>query len=155
MLLAGIKFDTPALDFADIDAVKNKAKTTGRSFGGAPLRNGSNGYGGDRGRINYADARANPFANHIPAGYVPPPHISNRDGYGRQPYPQQGYHQNYSQHSYPPTQSYGQPHYPPQSNYGPPPGSSYSRGHDKPERPLPEGYGYNRPPNSNGYGNRY
>lgn len=71
MLLRGVKFPPPALDNADIQSVKNKANNSGRSFGGAPLRNG-----GDRGgRINYAGDRPNPFAAHLDPNFVPPPNV--------------------------------------------------------------------------------
>ena len=143
MLLAGVKFDPFALNRDDIEGTKGRARTSGRSFGGAPLRNGNNGpgYGGGYqnggGRINYAapsdrdgdrDPRPNPFAQHIQPGFVPPPYIANRDGYngsgGRQAYQpplqQQGYYDGYppQQQSYRPPQgnynnSYGPPSHPP------------------------------------------
>ncbi|GFF54618.1 5'-_3' exoribonculease Dhp1 [Aspergillus udagawae] len=67
MLLRGVKFNPPALDNADIQAVKHKAQNSGRSYGGAPLRGGHRG-----GRINYASDRPNPFAAHLDPGFVPP-----------------------------------------------------------------------------------
>lgn len=75
MLLRGVKFPPPTLDKTDIEIIKSKAQNSGRSFGGAPLRNG-NGKGG---RINYAASdrndRPNPFAAHLDPGFVPPPHL--------------------------------------------------------------------------------
>lgn len=172
MLLAGVKFDPQALDMNDIDNTRNRARTSGRSFGGAPLRNGSNGHGGGRGRIDYSESRPNPFAGHLQPGFVPPPHIANRDGYGRPAYQQQPYQQPFPQ-TYPPpvppnyssyhppsqSQNYGSANHPPPPprNYGAPNHAppSHSRGNDRPERALPEGYGYNRSSQHNGYGNRY
>ncbi|KAL2004134.1 hypothetical protein VTN02DRAFT_6598 [Thermoascus thermophilus] len=72
MLLRGVKFPPPTLDKTDIEIIKSKAQNSGRSFGGAPLRNG-NGRGG---RVNYAaNDRPNPFAAHLNPGFVPPPHL--------------------------------------------------------------------------------
>lgn len=72
MLLRGVKFGPPALDNGDIQGVKNRAQNSGRSFGGAPLRNG-----GDRGgRINFASDRPNPFAAHLDPSFVPPPNLA-------------------------------------------------------------------------------
>ncbi|KAE8153890.1 exoribonuclease 2 [Aspergillus avenaceus] len=68
MLLRGVKFNPPALDNGDIQAIKSKAQHSGRSFGGAPFRNG-NGRGG---RINYASDRPNPFAAHLDPSFMPP-----------------------------------------------------------------------------------
>ncbi|RDH17318.1 hypothetical protein M747DRAFT_101385 [Aspergillus niger ATCC 13496] len=67
MLLRGAKLPPPTLDNADIQAVKNKAHHSGRSHGGAPLRNGHRG-----GRINYASERPNPFAAHLDPKFMPP-----------------------------------------------------------------------------------
>lgn len=72
MLLRGVKFPPPVLDRADIDATKNRAGTTGRSYGGAPLR-GGNGNGRGRGRggnINYGAA---PSISSYVAPMPPPP----------------------------------------------------------------------------------
>lgn len=49
MLLPGVKFNAPALDYADIEATRNRSEKTGRGFGGVPLGN-QNGRGG---RMNY------------------------------------------------------------------------------------------------------
>lgn len=72
MLLRGVRFPPPALDNSDIQAVKTKAQHAGRSYGGAPLRNGRH----DRnGPINYAADRPNPFAAHLDPSFVPPPSV--------------------------------------------------------------------------------
>lgn len=71
MLLRGVKFPPPALDKAEIEVVRSKAASSGRGYGGAPLRNGNGG--GRGGRINYASERPNPFAAHINPNFVPPP----------------------------------------------------------------------------------
>ncbi|TQB72974.1 5'-3' exoribonuclease 2 [Monascus purpureus] len=69
MLLRGVKFPPPALDQADIQAVKSKAQNSGRSFGGVPFRNGRN----DRsGGISYTADRPNPFAAHLDPNFMPP-----------------------------------------------------------------------------------
>jgi 5'-3' exoribonuclease 2 len=85
MLLNGVKLPTPALNRADIEATRGRASRTGRSFGGAPFRGGGRGggRGGRGGSINYADSRANPFAQHLQAGFVPPPY-GNGNGYQQQ-----------------------------------------------------------------------
>ncbi|KAI9653985.1 MAG: 5'-3' exoribonuclease 2 [Bathelium mastoideum] len=63
MLLRGVKFNKPALNQEDIETTRNRTSSSGRSFGGAPLRRGSGrGYrGGGRGgygdRIDYASDR--------------------------------------------------------------------------------------------------
>lgn len=70
MLLRGLKLPTPVLDNSDIVATKARANHSGRSFGGAPLRGGhSRGRGG---KINYADSRPNPFAEHLNPDFGPP-----------------------------------------------------------------------------------
>ncbi|KAL8949150.1 MAG: hypothetical protein Q9222_004715 [Ikaeria aurantiellina] len=121
MLLRGVKPAAPALTREDIEATKGRAVHSGRSFGGAPLRNGGGGRGrggGGGGHINYNDNRPNPFAAHIHPGYAPPPppqfYQGGRggppppqqrgwgggyNGYGGQ---QQGYHGNGGPHGGPP-----------------------------------------------------
>ncbi|PLN78154.1 XRN 5'-3' exonuclease N-terminus-domain-containing protein [Aspergillus taichungensis] len=78
MLLRGVKFAAPALDNGDIQAVKNRAQHSGRSFGGAPFRGGRGGrmhYGGDRHNDqpshNASHNRPNPFAAHLDPNFVP------------------------------------------------------------------------------------
>lgn len=161
MLLVGVKFDPQALNSADIEETKSKAMTTGRSFGGAPLRNGyGSNRGGRGGRVNYSDNRAadqrpNPFAGHLPQGYIPPSHIMANNGYAV-PVPPPGYGQ-YP----PPAQQYANQIFPAQQGYiqqqqapqPPPPGQNNGWSHEpprqgrsngRPDRPLPDGYGYNR-----------
>ncbi|GBF65729.1 5'-3' exoribonuclease [Trichophyton mentagrophytes] len=80
MLLRGVKFKEPALDKTDLEITRNKARHSGRSFGGAPLHSnrGGRGRGGGRGggHISYAsNDRPNPFAAHVAPGYIPPPHM--------------------------------------------------------------------------------
>ncbi|KAK1146549.1 5'-3' exoribonuclease 2 [Aspergillus melleus] len=134
MLLRGVKFPEPALDYGDIMAVKNKAQNSGRSFGGAPFRGGG-GRGGRGGHINYASHsqgqgqdRPNPFAAHLdpnfkpagnnaPSGWVPPQPGST--GYSRgPPPPPRGGMQGYSdgRQQYQNRGPYGGP--PPRQNYG-------------------------------------
>lgn len=67
MLLRGVKFPPSALDQADVEATRNRAGRSGRSYGGAPLRGDHGGRG--RGQISYADARPNPFAAHLNPGF--------------------------------------------------------------------------------------
>ncbi|KAI9839684.1 MAG: 5'-3' exoribonuclease 2 [Sclerophora amabilis] len=92
MLLRGVKFPTPALDHADIEATKSRASRTGRGYGGAPFR-GENGRGRGRGRFDYNVQRSNPIP--IPQGNGFRPH-GNRSGYdmpqwsGSQPPPPPG-----------------------------------------------------------------
>ncbi|KAB8416385.1 hypothetical protein FH972_024904 [Carpinus fangiana] len=93
MLLRGLKMPTPALDDQDKHATADRARNSGRSFGGAPL--GHNGRGRGRGRgggqINYQAGPSrgdsndhgghnghqqnfhNPLAHMFPNGVPPPP----------------------------------------------------------------------------------
>jgi 5'-3' exoribonuclease 2 len=102
MLLRGVKEREKQLDHSDIAILKSKARTSGRSYGGAPLdgyRNGSFGNGGGRGgrggNISYQADRpprpppqfdqqrggggggsvdpSNPFAAFLDPKFVPPP----------------------------------------------------------------------------------
>lgn len=128
MLLRGVKFPEPALDYGDIMAVKNKAQNSGRSFGGAPFRNNNGGNRG--GRINYGNQereRPNPFAAHLdpnfkpagnnaPSGWVPP--MPGSTGFSRgPPGPPRGGMSGYpdGRHQYQNRGSYGGP---PRQNYG-------------------------------------
>ena len=160
MLLRGVKFGPPALDNADIQGVKSKAQHSGRSFGGAPLRNGGSDRGG---HINFASDRPNPFAAHLDPTFVPPPNLSapmmpsgwvppvpgsagfsrgppgpprgGRSGSYRPPYPPAG----------PPQTGYGQGYYPP---YNQPAGSQPGYGGNH----RGGGYGNQHPGNRGGYG---
>ncbi|MCJ1477372.1 5'-3' exoribonuclease 2 [Lambiella insularis] len=71
MLLRGVKLNAPMLDRADIEATKARANRSGRSYGGALLR-GGNGHDRERGNVNYASSRPNPFAEYVTPGFVPP-----------------------------------------------------------------------------------
>ncbi|KAB8237349.1 5'-_3' exoribonculease Dhp1 [Aspergillus alliaceus] len=134
MLLRGVKFPPPALDNADIQATRSKAQHSGRSFGGAPLRNG---HGNRGGRINYAGDRPNPFAAHLdpsfmplgntgnqmPSGWIPPAPGSGNFSRGPPPPPHGGAsHQQRNNYGsgYPQPQGYQQ------ANYGR--GDYYGRG---------------------------
>ena len=144
MLLRGVRFDRPALDQSDISDTATQARRSGRSHGGAPLRDSYDGnpnnFNRNDGRpMNYASDRPNPFAGHLPQGYVPPPHIASRGGgdfrgsrggppplHGGPPPPM---HQPPPPPmGYQPPQFYGQP-----QHYIPPP-------------PQQQGYGYGRGP---------
>ena len=154
MLLPGLREDPPTLDYADIEGTKDKARSSGRSFGGAPLRNGSfrGGRGGrysngDGGRINYAanggspaDNRPNPFAQHIQPGFMPPPYNAPNNGYG-------GGGGRGGPQGYPPYQG------------APPPIVNFSQSY--PPGPPPQQGGYNNtfggmqgPPPPQAYGNQ-
>lgn len=141
MLLRGVKFPQQVLDSSDIEATKNQASRTGRSFGGAPFRGGSRGSGrGGRGggQMNYANGqneRPNPFAAHINPNFAPPPNAFGRGG----PLPPRA-------NVYPPP--------PPRGGYhGVPPSMPlYAAG---PLQPPPGGYYQRPPPPQNGYGNQY
>ena len=151
MLLRGVKFLPPVLDKADIEATKNQASRTGRSFGGAPFRGGSRGNGrGGRGggQINFANdhnERPNPFAAHINPNFAPP---ANAFGRGGQPAP--------GQYPLPPPRANGfQSNFPPSTpsrgGYygGPSPMPVYNAGPPQ----LHHGGYYNGPPQG-GYGNQ-
>ena len=146
MLLRGLNMPTPILDPADIQATRGKANSSGRSFGGAPLRGGHSNGRGRGGQINYAaDERPNPFAAHINPNFAPPAHFNGRD-----PPPPPGQYQGYpppppranNYHSGPPTPQRG--YY----NSGPPP-PAYCR---PPGPPQPQQNGYqNGPPHPSPY----
>lgn len=144
MLLRGVKFNPPVLDKGDIEATKNKAQHSGRSFGGAPLQGRGRG-----GRMSYAGGRSNPFAAHLdpgfapnnaapPPGWVPPPPGSARFANGPPPPPQ--FDRYGSQFPPPPPQRGGYGGYRGQRDqYNPPP-----PGHNQYNRDYNQGgqYGY-------------
>lgn len=147
MLLRGVKFPPPALDNADIQAVKSKAQHSGRSFGGAPLRNGRGGrmdYGGGGGGGGNHH-RPNPFAAHLDPSFVPPPGGMPPMPSGWVPPGSGG--GNFSRGPPPPPRGGGMSnsYYPP---YGGPPQQGYP----------PQGYGrsdsYGRPPSGQYGGHR-
>ncbi|KAL8854753.1 MAG: hypothetical protein Q9221_000536 [Calogaya cf. arnoldii] len=157
MLLRGVQHAPRTLNQQDIEATKNKAATSGRSYGGAPLRgngrgrgrgrgngNGNgNGNGGGGGQINYGDDRPNPFAAHVKPGYAPPPAPYFQGGRGPPPLPPQGWippppGAQYNGYGPPPRPGFNDFHPPPAMNGyqrgpPPPPGNSYYAGN--------EGYG--------------
>jgi 5'-3' exoribonuclease 2 len=149
MLLRGVKFLPPTLDRADIEATKGRANSSGRSFGGAPLRGGRGGGRGRGGHINYADDRPNPFAQHLNANFAPP-----LNGFGRGGPPPPGQFNNFPP---PPPRGNGYQHGapPPHSNnyYNGPPLPAGGRYNGPPQLP-PGGY-YSGPPQlpPSGYGN--
>ena len=126
MLLRGVKFSDPVLDKADIDATKNQASRTGRSFGGAPFRGGNRGNsrgGRGGGQMNYGNdrnERPNPFAAHLNPNFAPPPMSFGRGGpspsgsYGPPPPRQSGYQSGFNPSS---RGGYNGPPPPPQGGY--------------------------------------
>ncbi|KAM5437835.1 5'-3' exoribonuclease 2 [Microsporum ferrugineum] len=159
MLLRGVKFKEPALDKTDLEITRNKARHSGRSFGGAPLHSnrggrGRGGGGGRGGQISYAsNDRPNPFAAHLPPGYVPPPQppgwnpappgvYNGPDRYRSQGHPRGGsggYGGGYGGHyQQPPPQNWTQ-HNPP--GYGNAPHNSYQ---DRPHYQSGGSGGYGR-----------
>ena len=80
MLLPGVKFDEPALDFQDVQRAREQASRTGRSHGGVQLS--QNGDRSDGRRINYA-ARDNGGYN---GGYAGNHGYGPNGGYGRDNY---------------------------------------------------------------------
>ncbi|MCJ1453268.1 5'-3' exoribonuclease 2 [Mycoblastus sanguinarius] len=134
MLLRGVKFASPALDHADIEATKGRANHSGRSFGSAPLRGGHGNGRGRGGQINYADDRPNPFAAHLNPGFAPPPNQYERGALA------------------PTGQFNGYPPPPPRANgyYNGmlPPSNGYYNG-----PPTPQGRFNGPPPPQNGYYN--
>ena len=69
MLLNGVRLPTPTLNRGDIEATKGRAGRSGRSHGGAPMRNSSRG--GRGGSTYYAESRSNPFASHLDPSFQP------------------------------------------------------------------------------------
>ncbi|RAH65596.1 5'-_3' exoribonculease Dhp1 [Aspergillus aculeatinus CBS 121060] len=154
MLLRGVKLPQPALDNGDIQAVKSRAQHSGRSFGGAPFRNGRGG------RMNYASNRndsdrPNPFAAHLDPKFAPPgsssapmgmssgwaPPGSGHGGYSRGPPPpprggsyHRGGHYSGQQHQNAPGNNYdyygrSQQGYYQQGSYGNNSGNQYQGRH--------------------------
>lgn len=155
MLLRGVKLARPVLNQADKDATRKGARNSGRSHGGAPLRNGNGhggGYGNGRGgRINYADQgmnQNNPFAAHLQPGYGPPPSMGGGRPGGDWRNPQSQGHPPHGNGYGPPSGGYA----PPGGGYGPPPGYGAAPPQGYPIAPPPGAYGqqpahgYGRPP---------
>lgn len=127
MLLRGVKLPTPALDRNDIEELRNKARRSGRSYGGVPL--GGNNYRGRNQQFNYGPGRTyqggGRGSDRGPSG----------GGYGGR--------DNYSQ---PPRNGGGYPAPPP--NWIPPPPGAAGFGNGLPPPPPPaHSYG-----NGGGYG---
>lgn len=151
MLLPGVKFNDPVLDYQDVEQTRQKAQRSGRSFGGVRLS--QNGDRSDGRRINYS-ARDN--GNHGSNGYDDRNGGGGRGGYGGG----NGYGANggYGRNGPPAAADpyAGQaaaafqnlpPHLAAQAaqhGYAPPPGAGPPRGGSYPSQ-----YGY--PPAQNGY----
>lgn len=159
MLLPGVNFPTPVLDFHDVQATQEKASRTGRKHGGVQLS--QNGDRSDGRRINYAARDGGNNYRGPPPGIPPPP-----PGWNHPPNPmypsmhaqaappgqhrQNGYGQYVSQQNMYPGQGYGgYSGYDSQRGQPPPPGVP----------PMPQQYnGYGGQRNGGGYGgydNRY
>ena len=156
MLLRGLEMPKVVLECPDIEATRAKANSSGRSFGGAPLRGDRNG-GGRGGRINYGgNDRSNPFAAHINPNFAPPPTFGRGgappapgqfQGYGPPP---PGYN---AYHGGPPPPQAGSYNGNPAAAYGRPPGlpqgyqNGYSHGqHQPPPQSFSKTTGYYAPP---------
>ena len=79
MLLPGVKFNTPVLDYHDIEATRSRAEKSGRSYGGVQLS--QHGDRSDGQRINFA-ARDNTDSYRPNGGYGGNGYGAN-GGYGR------------------------------------------------------------------------
>lgn len=147
MLLRGVKFGPPTLDRADIEATKQRANSSGRFHGGAPL-GGGRGNGRGRGsQINYSNDRPNPFAQHLNPGFAPPP-----SGFGRgAPPPGQ-----FNGYPPPPPRAYfnGPPPPPQNGYYGGPPPAAQGRYNGPPPPPQPNYFSGPPPASQNGYSSR-
>ena len=102
MLLPGVKFDEPALDFQDVQKAREQANRTGRSHGGVQLS--QNGDRSDGRRINYA-ARDNGYDRN--GGYAGNHGYGANGGYGSGGYDRSGYD----------NRGYNGPPAPPQNQY--------------------------------------
>ncbi|KAI4278058.1 MAG: hypothetical protein LQ337_001281 [Flavoplaca oasis] len=158
MLLRGVKPAPPTLNGEDIEATKQAAAHSGRSFGGAPLRGNGRGRGGGRGnggggsQINYGDNRPNPFAAHVKPGYAPPPPPHFQGGRGPPPMPPQGWvppppGAQYDGYGPPTRPGFNDFHHPPPMNGyyrgpPPPPGNSYYAGNQGYGPPPPQDWRY-------------
>ncbi|KAI9674113.1 MAG: 5'-3' exoribonuclease 2 [Caeruleum heppii] len=156
MLLRGVKFGPAALDHADIEATKNRARNTGRSYGGAPLRSDS-GRGRGRGRgggFNYAVPSPHSFGSGPPPPPPPGMGYGAPGGHGPPPPAYHGRPDNFARWGPPP------PPPPGMGGYGgpppPPPGTGYgyhgSSGPGQYSAPPPRGGYYDDRSGSNGNG---
>lgn len=142
MLLRGVKFPPPALNRADIEATKGRANKSGRSYGGAPLRNDHYNGRGRGGHIDYADSRSHSYPPQGSPGFAPQATPGNYHG-GPPPPPMRGWAQPPSG----PPPSYGNPPY----GYPPPPGNF---GYAQPLPPLPQ-HGYQNSYHDGNYRNQH
>lgn len=152
MLLRGVKIPPPALNRADIEATKGRANKSGRSYGGAPLRNDHYNGRGRGGRIDYADVRPHPYPPQVTAGFAPQAAPGNYH-----PPPMRGWAQPLSG----PPSSYGNPYgYPqPPGNFAhaqapppPPPHNYQSSYHDGNHRNQNPSNNYQGPTSDGRYG---
>ncbi|KXS98117.1 hypothetical protein AC578_9382 [Pseudocercospora eumusae] len=146
MLLPGVKFDDPVLDYNDIEMTRSRAEKSGRSHGGVQLSQG--GDRSDGRRINYA-AREHDNRN---GGYGGNGYGAN-GGYGQggppPPRPQDAY-SNRAADAF----ANLPPHLAAQAaQHGFPPGGAPPRGYPPPLPPPQHGYPpRGPPPPQNGYG---
>lgn len=154
MLLPGVKFNEPVLDYQDVQATRIQAAKSGRQFGGVQLT--QNGGRSDGQRINYAARDGNPNGNGAyqgnngyganggyGRGYGGPPPMPA--GFGNLP-PHLA--QQAAAHGFAPAG--GMPPFPPPF---PPPGMPLSYGAPPPPRGYQqEGYGGGRDGHSGGSG---
>ncbi|KAI5797682.1 exoribonculease Dhp1 [Geopyxis carbonaria] len=115
MLLRGVRLNEPVLSRADIDQVRNRASSRGRSYGGAPMHRGS--YRGDHRGNNFHSDRQ---GGHSGSSYGQPTRGASHGTYGSyKPHPQQGgWNTSYAGRGRPPVSMVGFGGIPPQ----PPPG---------------------------------
>lgn len=141
MLLRGVKFPPPALNRADIEATKGRANKSGRSYGGAPLRNDYYNGRGRGGHIDYNDSRPHSYPPQVNPGFAPQAAPGNYHG-GPPPPPMRGWAQPPSG----PPPSYGNAPY----GYPPPPGNfGYA-----PALPPPPPHGYQNSYHDGNYRNQ-
>lgn len=154
MLLPGVKFNTPVLDYHDIEATRSRAEKSGRSYGGVQLS--QHGDRSDGQRINFA-ARDNTDSYRPNGGYGGNGYGAN-GGYGRgdvfssraaDAFANLPPHlaQQAAQHGFAPPGGAGG--YPPPPQGRPPPPQGYPPQRDDRYRPPPQGQ-----PHQNGYGSR-
>ncbi|KAF8537605.1 exoribonuclease 2 [Trichophaea hybrida] len=82
MLLRGVRLDPPTLSRADIDQVRSRAESRGRSYGGAPLYRGGE-RGGNRGSFRSDNSPPQPRYDTGP----PQPRYGNQQSFGVPPPP--------------------------------------------------------------------
>ncbi|KAL2127744.1 hypothetical protein VTI74DRAFT_10241 [Chaetomium olivicolor] len=144
MLLRGVKLPTPALDRSDIEILRGRARNSGRSYGGVPLKNNYGG-GGGRGRdtINYAGGPPMHGGGGRGGGGGERGGYQQDRGYGNGYGGGSGYGNGYGGH-----QQYAPP---PQAWQPPPPPGYPGFGVGVPPPPPPPGYGQGYG-GSHGYG---